>query len=103
MDAPLSILFLIIMICGTVSGSIGYVFRYRTHRGMSAFVMKIFCGVFFSALAVLAYEFVVGGTFMTEQQNLRFYMHIGLACLATSVVAFLSAGNIIDRLVNPQD
>jgi hypothetical protein len=103
MDTPLSILFLIIIICGTLSGSVGYVCRCRSHRGMSALIMKIFCGVFFSAVTVLLYEFILGGTFMTEQQNLKFYMLIGLACLVTSAVAFLSAGNIIDRLINPQD
>ena len=102
MDTPLAILFLIIVASGFLTGSVGYLLRYRTRWNTTAYLMKVFCGVFFSAVTVLIYEFFLGSTFMTQKQDFSFYTKIGAGCFAISSAAFLCSRKLIDRLVNPR-
>lgn len=104
MDTPLAILFMIIFISGFLTGSIAYLMRYSKESwNPTIYLMKIFCGVFFSALTILIYEFFMGSAVITHTQDGIFYTFVGIGCFVISLLTFVSAHKVIERMVNHKE
>ena len=104
MDTPIGILFMIILISGFATGSIGYLAGYyKKPWNPTLYLMKIFSGFFLSAVTILIYEFFMGSAVITQRQNLLFYVSIGCGCFVVSLLTFLSANVFIDRMVNQKN
>lgn len=102
MNTPLGILFMIIFISGFATGSVGYLASYHKKPwNLTLYLMKIFSGVFLSAVSILIYEFFMGSAVISQQQNLLFYIFMGCGCFVVSLLTFLSANLFIDKIVNP--
>lgn len=104
MNAPLGVLFMIILVSGFATGSIGYLTGYyKKPWNTTLYLMKIFSGFFLSAVTILLYEFFMESTVISQKQSLLFYIFIGCVCFVISLLTFLSANLLINRIVNQKE